>query len=69
MMTAHEKAIKIRNSFVDNAGLDEYQSKKAAIVFVNNLIDECKDIELNYGFGLIDDISWWNEIRKELFKL
>lgn len=68
-MTAHEKAIKIRNSFFDNAGLDEYQSKKAAIIFVSNLADELKEIELNYGFDLIDDVSWWNEIKEELLKL
>ena len=73
-MESKEQALKLYSKFFNNAesrnkiglydeDLHKYNTKRCALIAVDEIIDELKN------FGLKYSVEWWQEVKKEIEKL
>ena len=84
-MTAKEEAIELVNKFkikvtvfysedsvpwVLNAPMIIKSSKQCALICVDELIEEIKEIQFNYDILIEDtEVKYWKEVKEEINKL
>jgi hypothetical protein len=71
IMTPKEQALKLYDKFFNNAesrnkvglydeDLHKYNTKRCALIAVNEIIDELRN------FGLKYSVEWWQEVKQEI---
>lgn len=72
-MTAKEKATELYNKYKNTLNIQNDMrpganpfAKACALIVVETVIHEIADVQLHYGVNLYDDLSYWDDVKKDL---